>query len=147
MFWSVQTLVQRMIFWDRGEADISKTLFLTILSVHQIKVRDQQPFFKYSYNINIVLGPQLIFLLVRGLKKSQVNTSCSQTEIQGTIQHILQGAGIPYTRRVSHTKYLAHGNSKDKARGRSRYKNHSNRLQNMEGRNVGIKRGNVPNKA
>ena len=48
------------------------------------------------------------------------------------------GNGIPCTRCVSHTVYLAHGNIKDETRGRSRHKN--NRLvRNIEERNVGTK--------
>ena len=45
-------------------------------------------------------------------------------------------------RCISHTGYLAHGNSKDEIRGRSRHKNHSHRVvRNMEERNVGTKGG------
>ena len=41
---------------------------------------------------------------------------------------------------VSHTGYLAHGNSKGKERGRSRYKNNSERVvRNVEERNVSTK--------
>ena len=62
-----------------------------------------------------------LFTLVRGLKQSQVNTGCSQTEIQDTIQHRLERTRIPCTECVSHTAYLAHGKSNGEARGRNRH--------------------------
>ena len=37
-------------------------------------------------------------------------------------QDTVNVTGIPCTKRVSHTVYLTHGNSKGKARGRSRHK-------------------------
>ena len=41
---------------------------------------------------------------------------------------------------VSHTVYLAHGNSKDEARGRSKHKRDRNIVvRNLEERNVGTK--------
>ena len=44
---------------------------------------------------------------------------------------------------VSHTGYLAHGNSEGEARGRSRYKYITNTVvRNMEERNVGTIRSN-----
>ena len=59
-----------------------------------------------------------------------------KNKIQCTIQHRLQGTGIPCTRCVSHTGYLAYGNSKDEAREISRHKNN---VRNPEERNVGTK--------
>ena len=45
----------------------------------------------------------------------------------------LHGTGIPCTRCVSHTVYLTLGNSKGKARSRSRHKNNSKSVvRNME---------------
>ena len=46
---------------------------------------------------------------------------------------------MPCTRCVSHTEYLAHGSSKDEARGRSRHNNNSKVVRNVEGRNVSTK--------
>ena len=47
---------------------------------------------------------------------------------------------IPCTRCVSHTGYLAHGNSEGEARGRNRHENNSNRVaRNLEEKNVGTK--------
>ena len=46
---------------------------------------------------------------------------------------------IPCTRCVSHTVYLAHGDSKDEARGSSRHKNNVRVVRNMETRNLGTK--------
>ena len=40
---------------------------------------------------------------------------------------------------VSHTVYLAHGNSKGEARGRNRHKNNARVVRNLEERNVGTK--------
>ena len=42
----------------------------------------------------------IILLLAQGLEQSEVNTSCSQTEIQETIWHVLYRTGIPCTRCV-----------------------------------------------
>ena len=48
---------------------------------------------------------------------------------------------MDYRERGSHAEYLAHGNSKDEARGRNRHKNESKRgVRNLEERNVGTKR-------
>ena len=40
---------------------------------------------------------------------------------------------------VSHTVYIAHGNSKGEARGRNRYKNNARVVRNLKERNVGTK--------
>ena len=49
--------------------------------------------------------------------------------------------GISCTRCVSHTGYLAHKNSKDETRERSRHKNNSKRVaRNLEKMNVRTKR-------
>ena len=49
------------------------------------------------------------------------------------------GNGDSCTGCVSHTGYLAYGNSKHEARGRSRHKNNGTALINWEERNVGTK--------
>ena len=49
-----------------------------------------------------------------------------------------------HARGVSHTGYLAHENNKGEARGRSRHKNHSKIVQNMEARNVRTIKGKSP---
>ena len=46
--------------------------------------------------------------------------------------------GIPCTRCVSHTGYLAHGNNKGKIKG-SRHQDNSKRVRNRDERNVGTK--------
>ena len=53
--------------------------------------------------------------------------------------------GVPCTRCVSHTGYLAHGNSKDKTRGRN--PRIIAKEYDIEERNVGTIIGKVPNKA
>ena len=77
----------------------------------------------------------LIIVIVISLKQSLPNDhACSKkTKIQGTIQHGLQGTGC-----VSHTVYLAHGNSKSEARGRNKHKNNAI-VRNLEERNVGMR--------
>ena len=47
---------------------------------------------------------------------------------------------LPCTRCVTHTVYLAHGNSNGEARGRSIHKNNARVVINLEERNVGTKR-------
>ena len=55
--------------------------------------------------------------------------------------------GIPCTRCVSHTGYIAHGNSKGETIGRSRHKNNGERrVGNMEEMNVDTK-GKSPAKS
>ena len=52
-----------------------------------------------------------------------------------------------HARCVSQTGYLVHGNSKDEARGRSRHKNHSNRVvRNMGKKEPGHEEEKVSNK-
>ena len=52
----------------------------------------------------------------------------------------IMGSGIPCTRCVSHTVYLAHEDNKGEARGRSRHKKNSKRfVRNLEERNEGTK--------
>ena len=66
--------------------------------------------------------------------------SCSQTEIQGMIWHGLLGTEIPCPGCVSHSGYLAHGNSKGEVRGRNRHKSNTRRVVRiLEERNVGTK--------
>ena len=50
----------------------------------------------------------------------------------------IYGTGIPCSRCVFKTVYLAHGNRKGEARGRSRHKNNE-RVRNLEKWNVGTK--------
>ena len=58
------------------------------------------------------------------------------------IQYGLQRTGMTCTRSLSHTGYLAHGNSKGEARGRNRHKNHRKRVvRNLKERNVDTIRG------
>ena len=94
------------------------------------------------YDLKLIMQ---FVLLLQGLKQSEVNTSCSQTKIHGAIQHRLQGTGIPCKGCVTHTAYLAHGNSKNEGRGRSRHRNNSKREIWKKG--TWARRGKVSNEA
>ena len=84
-----------------------------------------------------------LFLLVRGLRQSYVNTSCSQYQGPFSTDHKERGS---HARGVYSTQYthLAHGNRKGDTRGRSRRQNNSKRVvRNLKEMDVGSKRKNA----
>ena len=82
-----------------------------------------------------------------GLKQSSPNDEAwsQNKKLQVTIYDELQGTGIPCMRCVSHTGYLAHGNSKGEAKERIMCQNNSKRVVwNVEGRNKDTTREQSP---
>ena len=81
-----------------------------------------------------------IYYHMRSLKQPSVAAKtlvANDKKTRETIQHGLQGTGIPCTRCVFHTGYLAHGNNKGEARGRSRQQSNSERgVRNIKEKNV-----------
>ena len=105
---------------------------------------------KYNIFLTSVILKENIFkyyyyYYIRSLKQSYVaGKKLQKTEMQ---EHQLKGRGIPCTRCVSHSRYLAHENSKGETRGRSRHKNNNNIVRNMKKGTWALWGKKVPNKA